>query len=401
MPGAFWEGPTTVQTRDECLAYANDQFDIQLRGGRFGGDPEKIAKARREFLFHYLQHHPIGYRSSAYWRAFLAAVDADGWSTWALALEGEGRYYHADAAVAAVRWFDPSRTAESIRGLRAPDIVPLPSPGERPFRSLAFRDRHWHAWSAKLRGYIGLPVLLENECDENFSIRTRIYRSLGQIGYLAAVPALREGLHDPVPFARAQAARALGWLCAPTTINVLRAMARRDPDAEVQRSAELAVQRIVGYWTFFGEWNDIAGSPSRAAEVMRELAEQGLAGFALEVPDMVGMDTSEHPELAALWDDLSPHSLEAPHAPERDYPHHFPEAERREATLDRADVKAVARLLQGGEADRIDGLDIVSRHLLRAYESQVIALVEAPGALGWTARRTMRRLGRGAWLRTD
>jgi hypothetical protein len=68
--------------------------------------------------------------------------------------------------------------------------------------------------------------------------------------------------------------------------------------------------------------------------------------------------------------------------------------------LDRADVKAVAGLLQGGEADCIHGLDIVGRHLLRAYESQVIALVEAPGALGWTARRTMRRLGHGAWLST-
>jgi hypothetical protein len=401
--GAFWNGPTTVQTRDECLAYANHQFDIRLQRGYFGDDPEKIAEARRSFVFHHVQHHPNCYRSSADWRAFLAAVDAQGWSMWAGALEGEGRYLHADAVVATVRWFDPSRTAESIRGPRAPDILPLTYPVSDPFRSHAFRDRHWHAWNAKHRGYVALPMLMENECDENFSIRTRIYRSLGQIDHLAAVPALREGLHDPVPFARAQAARALGWLYEPTTIDALRAMARRDHDAEVRRSAELAVQRIVGYWTLFGEWNDVAGSPSRAVEAMRELAERGLAGFALEVPAVVGIDARAHPELAAIRNELRPHRLEAPTpvAPERSYPHHFPAAERHEAMLDRADVKTVARLLQGGEVDLLHGLDIVGRHLLRAYESQVAALVEAPGALGWTARRTMRRLGRGAWLRYD
>lgn len=217
-------------------------------------------------------------------------------------------------------------------------------------------------------GHLDVPTLLRWECDHNFSIRARIYRSLGQRAHPAAIQALQEGMHDPHPFARAQAVRSLGWCADPTGIEFLRQLAAADPHPEVRRTAAKAIERIVGFWTFYGEWNAIAASPARILAAARQLSDVGLRTFAWEVLVKFGSAGSgEHPDIDVLSDALErdlcfPDILDET----RDYSHWFDEA-------------------RANESSREPSLSVAA----------AVSAAADPGVQGFEARRILRKLGLG------
>src|SRR5262249_26873757 len=142
---------------------------------------------------------------------------------------------------------------------------------------------HWVAWSwGKHHSGLHIPSLLAHDHVESFTIRTRIYRSLGQVPHQASAAALREGLDDPHPFARAQAARSLGWLSDPLAVERLEPLVH-DNDTDVRRTAKLAIERILGYWTLFGQWQQTLYDIERRAAAIEQLADLGLRAFAYEL----------------------------------------------------------------------------------------------------------------------
>ena len=230
--------------------------------------------------------------------------------------------------------------------------------------------------------------------DENFSIRTRIYRSIGQRPHPATIQLLQEATLDPHWFARAQAVRSLGWTCAPTFIDEMQRLRTGDPSPEVRRTATKALQRIVGFWLHFGQWQTIVTTPGAALEVARQLAEKGLATFADEVVRSFGWDD---PAAVALSDELESLALERDRSdPEFEYHHHFAAAKAFEQAIEPARPEAaVRRLLQSDPDEQMEGLYIVSRHGMTNLVPIVVQLVADPGCVGWNARRVMRHLNLG------
>jgi len=154
--------------------------------------------------------------------------------------EGKRRLSSGDdiaAAVAAAvaEWLEPqsSDVADLARRTTGgPEDLPRGLEPDKPYRQRTFPDRHWSAWAMKgAEGSVYFRPLLANACDENFSVRARIYRSLGQVRDPAAVQCLHEGTGDPHAFARAQAVRSLGWLGAadPRLLDALRRVGRDRP----------------------------------------------------------------------------------------------------------------------------------------------------------------------------
>ncbi len=237
-------------------------------------------------LFLRLQAYHDDYFTSETWTRCLACFGQPArWVDLGRELEAEGSLVDANAMFAAALWLAPAEVSEGIAAItqaRPPRLpvrlVEQPRPG---FRALPFGRRHWLAWEMKNYSRVDLPSLLAYESDINFLVRTRIYRSLGQIPHPAAIEALHEAAGDPHPFAHAQALRSLGKIGDPTAISLLRRHLD-DPDAEVRRTATKAIQRIAGYWLYFGEWREIVDSRERGPAVMQELAERGLPTLAYE-----------------------------------------------------------------------------------------------------------------------
>lgn len=324
----------------------------------------------REEAFAQLQDHGRGYLSSQRWRDCLAAIDRpERWVALGREHEREGWLVEANICFAAARWLDPAiepaiAAVTAARSPRLPRWI-LDQPSAE-FPRLPFAKRHWQAWASQNRRE--LPTLLRWECDRNFSIRARIYRSLGQAPHPAAIQALHEGTYDPHPFARAQAVRSLGWCADPTGVEHLLRLAVDDPHPEVRRTAVVAVQRIIGFWMFFGQWNAIAGDPREIVAVVRTLAELGLPCMAWDVAVRLGGAGEERSaELDALADALAD-DLPRPGftEDERNYHHWF------------ADAQAFER----------------SGHQDMSFEAAVSAAA-AVGAAGFEARRTLRELGLG------
>ncbi|WAS93557.1 HEAT repeat domain-containing protein [Nannocystis punicea] len=294
--------------------------------------------------------------TSARWREYLGALDApERWLAAGRAREAEGWTIEANACFAAARWLAPDCAPEVAAIVAAREagvpalVVSQPAP---EFPASSFRGRHSHAWSMKTAGYLYIPSLLRWECDPNFSVRARIYRSLGQRPHPAAIAALHEGTDDPHPFARAQAVRSLGWCADPTFVARLRDLATGDPHRDVRRTAARAVQRIVGYWSYYGEWLAIAASESRTVAVVRELVAAGLPAFAYEVAIRSGR-ADDDTELGALTDALEPEALLKDLADRTgEYSHWFAEAEAVEADVapSLTDAAALTACLEPGAA---------------------------------------------------
>jgi hypothetical protein len=136
----------------------------------------------------------------------------------------------------------------------------------------------------------------------------------------------------------------------------------------VRRTAAKAIQRIVGFWLYFGEWNATAQSPPRIIEVMQDLAEKGLAAFALDVSAFCDTNESDDPVVADLIEKLEPPSLDHDFdSPLSRYGYYFAEAraidEKPQAVMTQEKARAMAREKTG---------------------------------LGWDARRLLRRMGMGS-----
>jgi HEAT repeats len=279
---------------------------VSLKSWQLGftdaGSEDEAVRSARDGLYLLLQSYRGDYVSTAQWRGFLEAVDRPGrWLELGEAAEADGWTIEANACFAAARWLDPT-CEDRIAATVEPRSPALPARLRRQpdasYPSQPFGQRHWLAWDMKNYGRLDLPTLLRWECDSNFSIRARIYRSLGQRPHPASIQALQEGTFDPHPFARAQAARSLGWCADPTWVGALHGLSQTDPDAEVRRTAAKAVQRIMGFWRFYGEWNAIAASPARMLDVARQLIDEGLPALAYDIAIACGMaDEGELGEL--------------------------------------------------------------------------------------------------------
>jgi hypothetical protein len=316
-----------------------------------------------------LASHNAGFITSARWNAYLQARTADAW----LAIANDADPLEANAAGAAATWLDPS-TAERASAIRARHGAPFSS------EPTAKTPTHWDAWSwGKGPATLHVPSLLTHDYVESFSVRTRIYRSLGQAPHHASAAALREALNDPHPFARAQAARSLGWLSDPRAIEPLQRLLD-DGDGDVRRSAKLAVERITGYWTLFGEWQPTLYDIHRRAAAIERLADLGLRAFAYEL--IVDMPT----ELAApLQKQLAQYSLH-PRQP-RHYREFFDE--------DRAEMDAINATdprIAGPSMHRLFAISAQRADDQLAYAER---LVGAREPIGWNARRVFRAFGTG------
>ncbi len=363
--------------KQQSLRAPPDPRLISIKSWQFGfsaaDDDDGAARSFRDGVFLGLQNYRGGYLSSQRWQSYLAAFDRPGrWVELGQALEHEGWLIEANACFAAARWLDPTRepAIAAITGARDPGLPRrLRDQPATDYPALPFHERHWRAWDMKNYGHLDLPTLLRWECDHNFSIRTRIYRSLGQRPHPAAIQALQEAMHDPHPFARAQAVRSLGWCADPTGVGSLRSLATEDPHPEVRRTAAKAIERIVGFWTFFGEWNAIATSPERTLAAARQLAELGLGIFAWEVTvHFGGAGSGKHPAIDALSDDLE---------------RYISSTDNRDGGSDYSDWFAEARAIESAADSPL------------TVEAATSAAGE-PAALGFEARRTLRRLGLGS-----
>lgn len=349
---------------------------LTLKSWQFGftgaeGDDD-VARSLRDGVFLALQNWRRDWLSSASWRASLAAFDRpDLWISQARELERDGLLIDAGACLAAARWLDPTTAPEIAAILEARDPQLPRRLRDQPaadFPARGFANRHWHAWDMKNYGRLDLPTLLRWSCDRNFSVRARIYRSLGQRPHPAAIQALHEGTHDPHFFARAQAVRSLGWCADPTSIDHLRRLAADDPHPEVRRTAARTVERIVGFWTHYGEWNAITADPARVLATARAFADQNLKSFAWEVLVEYGEAGCGVAEIDALTESLEPHAQLAPedHDDEHQYSHWF------------ADARAVEA---AGEPE--------------LSPDAAIAAANDPGERGFEARRVLRKLELG------
>ncbi len=362
--------------------------------------PPAAEQAARDALFLKIQDWRNEWLDARRWRQCLDAFDS--WEAWlglAEAWERDGRVVAANAAIAAARWLDPGADEERILQLLGKRAVDLParlrSQPDPLFRTRAFRDRHWRAWDMKNYGLLDLPSLMAFESDENFSIRTRIYRSMGQRPHPASIQILQEATYDPHPFARAQAARSLGWCAAPTALDRLDEL-KRDPDAQVRRAAEQAGQRIVGYWLYFGEWASIMADSGRLSDVIDDLLRRNLRFLAHDLLETL-LDHLDG-RLLAVREKLAESEPLEEWGPDREYGFWFQDAEEEEAAVRGAKARAStlgAALEIGDLPTRMNALLVISWKGFGELVPQVESLVSSPEPLGWAARRALRAMHRG------
>ncbi|MDF1666600.1 MAG: HEAT repeat domain-containing protein [Planctomycetota bacterium] len=147
----------------------------------------------------------------------------------------------------------------------------------RDFFQKELDDRHWSCWAMKgPSSHLYVPFLIGYSCDENFAVRARIYRSLGQLAHPASVLCLREGVRDPHPLARYAAVVALGEVADFSFVAELVTIAKEDPVRRIRSAALRSLHRIEAYWRFFGSWRQIFRSSEKERSVVEELISQGL-----------------------------------------------------------------------------------------------------------------------------
>jgi hypothetical protein len=374
---------------------------LRIKSWQYGmtnaGSEAEVDRAIQDKLFLRLQEFRSDYFTSETWTRCLGCFgQPQRWLSLGGELEAEGHRVDANAMFAAARWLAPAEVADGIAAMtqaRSPWLPARFRDQPRPgFRELKFHERHWQAWDMKNYGRLDLPSLLEYESDINFSMRTRVYRSLGQEPHPAAIEALHEAAGDPHPFARAQALRSLGNTGDPTAITLLRRHLD-DPDSEVRRTAAKAIQRIVGYWLYFGEWREIAQSPARALAVMRELIARGLPSFAYQFAWLCG-DAEDR-----LQDELMEVSLRHDSGDRRtSYGYWFRDAEEYEQAVQsqpRHRDGLSAALESDDPKAQCLALDALDAAMFEELEPKVTGLIGVGGPISWHARRTLRRLGRG------
>ncbi|MCP4370961.1 MAG: HEAT repeat domain-containing protein [Deltaproteobacteria bacterium] len=362
-----------------------------------------------------------GWITSKTWQEALDAQDnPKQWLQIGEQVIAEEQFIEASIAIAAANWLIPS-TPESLKFVnllknKLPEHEDMSQASSQLQRlennqiKEKFHMRHWIAWAMKespLNLYI--PNLLTDECDENFSLRTRIYRSLGQAPHPAAIQCLQEATRDPHPFARAQAIRSLGWIGDPSFIDPLIQISEEDPIADVRRIAAKTLQRVAGYWMFYGEWKDILLSADRLYETIDILIEVGLAIFASDFSYVLYSDEFKDNPPDDEWIKrfqavIDEYSFLGDSGRYYDF---FEEADKLEMTIEwpverdeanrAVEIKNVGeRLNCGVKEQQMQGLYQVSRRDLKEFLPDIEKFVlSLDKDLAWNARRALRKLERG------
>lgn len=363
------------------------RLDLMLALLEYLGEIDASPAAERIALQRCGEHR----RTSETWRREIAAGGSSAaWLALAAQHEAAGRQLEASAQLAIACWLDPDAepAAAELVSRRDPALVPhrmreQPLPG---FRNHDPAQRHFLIWNMRRGCRIDVPSMIAYACDENFWVRGTAYRSLGLQPYLAVVPVLLDGLLDPHPHARERAAESLGWTCAPQAVQPLRDLAEYDESPHVRLAAELAAQRIVAYWTYYGEWTAILRDRRRAHAVARDAASRGLGRAALAHVGRPGLppdDPSVAAEHRALLADLRCFAVTEPPREPATHP----------VTRGHVARKVEQAILAADplcELDPMLALYAVSKQ--RRNPERAIAVVDAPGALGWNARRALRAL---------
>ncbi len=129
------------------------------------------------------------------------------------------------------------------------------------------------------------------------------------------------------------------------------------------------MQRIIGFWHFYGEWNSIAASPIRVLEVARQLLDKGLPAFAFDIGNEFCL--GDDGELGQLVEKI-----------ERDAQSLEPSEEADERSC-YSDWFGEAKALEAAGVDE-PSIDDARRD------------AAVPGERGFEARRTLRRRGGGS-----
>jgi hypothetical protein len=341
-------------------------------------------------------------------QAFAAHDSAVAWQQLATTALAHNQTTEAAIAHAAACWLDPQL---------ANDQLPLVSLDDELTRGLdatqPFRERHWHVWAMKedsTKAHTYIPALLRAAADANFSLRARVYRSLGQSGHPAVIQCLHEGTADPHAFARAQAIRSLGWLGDPTGVPLLLHCATDDAHAVVRRTAAAAVERIVGYWLLYGEWQAISDSPERWYAALHLLGETGLSTVMADILWYHQKVTATDPMIMQLKAQIQADRAArraARSLPEVSYHDFFPEADGFEVMLNAtlfglydsrpAWLRLLAEWLRSDYPElHLTGLAIVSRRHATELTPLVEQFLNTPHPeIVWHARRTLRCLDAG------
>ncbi|HYF64942.1 MAG TPA: HEAT repeat domain-containing protein [Herpetosiphonaceae bacterium] len=341
-------------------------------------------------------------------QAFAAHDSAATWQRLATDMLAQDQPTEAAIAQAAAGWLDPQAASDT------PALVPLDDEWTRVLLDAAqpFRERHWHAWAMKSghgKSLTYIPALMRAAADANFSLRARVYRSLGQCGHPAVIQCLHEGTADPHAFARAQAIRSLGWLGDPTGVTFLLRCAAADRHAVVRRTAAAALERIVGFWLLFGEWQAIGASPERWYAALRRLVEAGLSAVVADLVWYHQQFAAADPWIMRLKQQIQADRV-AQYADQRmplSYHDFFPEAEGFEAMLaampiDEHDsrpggLRFLAGWLRSDYPElQLTALASVSRRRATKLGRLVGRLLDSPHPeVVWHARRTLRCLDAG------
>jgi len=350
------------------------------------------------------------YYDSTNWKKYLESHDRPlKWFSFAKEQDNKNEYLESTISITAAKWLigEDEKIKKYQNSRKKLHFYPSEIfEFDSTFAKLPFHKKHWTAWSFKESAInANLPTLMVNESDENFSIRARIYRSIGQNFHPASIQLLQEGTLDPSPFARSQAIRSLGWIKDPSFIDELIKIIRTDPVKEVRRVANKAVQRIIGFWTFYGEWSSIAQNPEKHLETINKLLKMDLGAFAFEITNAFRDPDSgyliERKEVSRIADSIKKYELKSDWNSRNgkgSYPYYFSEAKKMELKLSKKiSLKALDKLAQSNsEQENMMALNYISYYSKKEYIEFVYKCLESNlGAISWNARRVLRKLGVG------
>ncbi|MCF8372276.1 MAG: HEAT repeat domain-containing protein [Bacteroidales bacterium] len=429
-----FDQPSVYKMVEKKLSEHSEEFPLYSRG--FLSNYYFLFRIRED-VPEFEQVFQNSFLPSNIWQHTLdASSNPQKWLDLAESSFSENNILMASLALASFHWLDTG--SPNTRKLKEEIDKQLLKTGIKPFHNFynaanemktnksimddsrggvysVFHYRHWMAWSMAQGGsHNYVPALLDYSSDEKFLLRTRIYRTLGQSPHPFSILCLQEATNDLHPFARAQAIRSLGQNCDPTFVGELISIANEDNSNEVKRVAKKALQRIVGYWEFYGEWKKILESDEKIKEKIYYFLDIGFDNFASKlIESTVGsihqvskLDermtqfikeyrNKQKPELYENFRESSHYSDYFPDANEFEKSLEWPEQENTSYAYSR--IQNTLRLLRSRDCDELMlGLYLTSRHGLKEFKNEIITHTQSENEhVAWNARRALRRLGIG------
>lgn len=365
---------------------------------------ETLDDAQQQGLLQFFMNEEkrYNYRSSHYWQRTLDGQDrAFDWLALATESFDAGETIESAIAFSVHKWLRGRRNQlierkifEKIeqnifeKGYYSADLI-------KNFFKKSLTERHWACWAMKgPSSHLYVPFLIDFSSDENFAVRARIYKSLGQLAHPAAIQCLQEGSFDPNSLARYEAVQALGSIADPSAVGRLIQIARKDPSERVQFAALKALHRIEGYWTYFGTWRKIFRSRTKERQAVGEMIDRGLVIFAYEL--LIGNPMfNRNTEILEFMD---PYLIHA----------------KKQSALNNEskELEELIRGQNGFTSNRVDNIQLVQQRLstetspeiclglcqasfyeLSELLSHITPLVDFPNeSVRWHAKRALRKL---------